>query len=186
MRGVTFLHDVARDARIALRTLRKNPGFTAVTILTLALVIGANSAIFSAIYTLVFRRLPYKDPNQLVMIWDSNRHTGADHIPVMTGRIRFCMTGQRVSAGWPHLLAVSAAAMFQERIWGTDERVNEIGCTSEFFPILGVSPFLGQSFDPRGDINNDLNAYPPPPSPFRNSQLLLLAAALRRESGRDR
>jgi len=84
-RGLTFLQDVARDARIALRTLRKNPGFAAVTILTLALVIGANSAIFSAIYTLVFRRLPYKDPNQLVAIWDSNRHTGVDHIPVMEG-----------------------------------------------------------------------------------------------------
>ncbi|HXN64580.1 MAG TPA: ABC transporter permease [Candidatus Acidoferrales bacterium] len=162
-RGLTFLQDVARDARIALRTLRKNPGFAAVTILTLALVIGANSAIFSAIYTLVFRRLPYKDPNQLVAIWDSNRHTGVDHIPVMEGSYPILHDGAKSFSGMAAFVGgIGQADMFQARIWGTEERVTEIGCTSELFPLLGVSPFIGHSFDPRGDVNNDLNAYPPP------------------------
>jgi putative ABC transport system permease protein len=158
------LQDVARDTRIGLRTLRKNPGFAAVTILTLALVIGANSAIFSAIYTLVFRRLPYKDPNQLVAIWDSNRHTGVDHIPVMEGSYPILHDRAKSFSGMAAFAggASSYNSMYQPRLWGTEERVVEVGCTSELFPLLGVSPFLGQSFGPRADVNNDLNAYPPP------------------------
>jgi putative ABC transport system permease protein len=162
--GWRWLEDIAHDVRYGLRVLRKNPGFAAVTILTLALVIGANSAIFSAIYTLVFRRLPYKDPNQLVTIWDSNHHTGVDHIPLMEGSYPILHERAKSFSGMAAFAdgASSYNNMFQPRIWGTEERVVEVGCTSELFPLLGVSPFLGQSFDPRDDVNNDPNAYPPP------------------------
>jgi hypothetical protein len=68
------------DIRRSLRALRKRPAFAAGTILTLALVIGASTAIFSALYGLVFRRLPYDDPGRLVMLWDSNRKTGEEQM----------------------------------------------------------------------------------------------------------
>ncbi|MGC1620484.1 MAG: hypothetical protein WA765_18485, partial [Candidatus Acidiferrum sp.] len=79
MRVQATLNILFEDFRIGARTLRKNPGFSCVAIATLALVIGANTAIFSAFYGLVFRHLPYKNPDHLVMLWRSNRRTGLQH-----------------------------------------------------------------------------------------------------------
>ena len=61
--------NIIRDARIGLRLLWKNPGFTVISVLTLALGIGATSAIFSVVYTTFFEPLPYRDADRLVMVW---------------------------------------------------------------------------------------------------------------------
>src|SRR5262245_41455295 len=70
------------DLRFAFSQLLKNPGFTAVTVLTLALGIGANKAMFSLVHAVILRSLPFKDPERLVMLWDSqNQAKGPVSLP---------------------------------------------------------------------------------------------------------
>jgi hypothetical protein len=71
-----------RDIRHGIRSLLKRPAFTAIALVTLALGIGANTAIFSVVQAVLLRPLPYKDPDRLVMVWEADQKKGANHIQV--------------------------------------------------------------------------------------------------------
>jgi predicted permease len=144
-RGVRFVDSLIQDLRYTLRTLRKSPGFTAVAILTLALGIGANTAMFSAVEGVVFAPLPYFQPDRLVMVWENNP--------------RF----PRVYVSYPNFLAWQRSARsFQQmgafREEGVDltspgapEHLNANEISSGFFSAIGAELSLGREFTPEED-----------------------------------
>lgn len=148
------MESLLQDLRFALRMLRKSLGFTAIAVLTLALGIGANTAMFSVLYGLVLRPLPYKDSSRLVMLWDSNTKTGAKHITVMEGSYSIfrsqAKSFENIAAFTP---TGSRDDLLAERLWGTDERVSAAGLTSQFFSVLGVIPIRGRPFLPSEDVS---------------------------------
>ena len=76
LRGLPFIETFFQDVHYALRMLRKNPGFTAVAVLTLALGIGANTAIFSVVYAVLLKPLPFTNPEQLFTAFQANEQRG--------------------------------------------------------------------------------------------------------------
>src|SRR6185437_10722369 len=132
-----------QDLRFALRVLRKSPGFTAVAVLTLALGIGANTAMFSVLYGLVLHSLPYADSSQLVMLWDSNSKTGQSQIPVEEGAFTIL---RNQAKGFDDMAAFRAGGGLVTTLWGTDEHIVYAFVTPQLFSVLNVAPLLGRTF----------------------------------------
>ncbi|HEX6773271.1 MAG TPA: ABC transporter permease [Acidobacteriaceae bacterium] len=129
------------DIRFAARQLRRNPGFTAVSALTLAIGIGASTAIFSAINPILFKPLPYPEPSRLLMIW--NTWQGA--------RSELAFGTWLELSQRSHSLASSAIfEPWQPAMTGAahPERLNGQSVSASFFPVLGVAPVLGRDFRP--------------------------------------
>ena len=137
------MESLLQDLRFAFRMLHKSPGFAAVAILTLALGIGANTAMFSVLYGLVLRSLPYADSSQLVMLWDSNRETGQDHIPVEEGSFTIL---RNQAKSFDDMAAFNSGGGLVTTLWGTDEHTVYAFVTPQLFSVLSVAPFLGRTF----------------------------------------
>ena len=129
-----------RDFRFALRMLRKSPGFTTVAIATLALGIGANTALFSVVNGVLLNPLPYPHPEQLVTIHESkpNFRTGSISYPNF---LDWQKDNHTLSA-----MAVSRPSSFNLTGAGPAEQLTAQFVTSDFFSILGVKPLLGRTF----------------------------------------
>ena len=139
-----ILEGIWRDVRYGLRMLRKNPGFAAVTILTLALGIGANTAIFSVINAVLLKPSPYKDPGRLITVWSQNLPKGftTDLVSALD------FADWRAQSHVFDEMAASTDAMYTMTGQGQPLAVTAYQFSPEVFQVLGVQPLLGRVFLP--------------------------------------
>jgi putative ABC transport system permease protein len=144
VRGGRWLGDLVRDARFAVRTLRHNPALTAAAILTLALGIGANTAIFSTLYAVVLRPLPFKDSNRLVMLFETNAERGWTQAEVAPANyFDWC---EQVDAFEDIAAYQSFGTTPVLSHDGEAQVLSSMNVTGNFFSVLGVPPALGRTF----------------------------------------
>jgi putative ABC transport system permease protein len=135
------------DLRYGLRMLAKDPGFTAVTVFTLALGIGANTAIFSVVNAVLLRPLPYRSPEQLVQIWQTDLKSKTSQVPPSYPDFLDWRAQNHVFQS----VAVYNWATFT--LTGSREPIHVDGlvATADLFSVLGVRPALGRLFFPEED-----------------------------------
>ncbi len=131
-----------QDVRYGIRTLVKTPAFTAVAVLTLALAIGANTAIFSVVNRVLLTRLPYKQPDRLVMVWEQNPHRKFDRNVVSPANF---LDWQDQNSVFERM-----AAVYDGHITltgnGEPEQVPIQAVSPGLFSLLGIDPSLGRTF----------------------------------------
>jgi len=130
------------DLRYGIRQLRKDPGFTTVAVLTLALGIGANTAIFSLVDAVLLRPLPFKEPDRLVMIWEDASRTG---FPRNNPTPATYMDWKSQNTVFEDVAALSWSD-FNLTGDGEPEKIEGNAVTANFFSLLGVPPVLGRPF----------------------------------------
>jgi putative ABC transport system permease protein len=146
--GWTWLERLRQDVEFGIRMLRKSPSFTAVAALTLALGIGANTAIFSVINGVLIRSLPFPNANELVWIANSFDEAG------LSGRTHTSFDYRDFRERSRTISAMAAYdAFFPYNSYnltgrGDPERPMGVDVTCNFFPVLGVAPLVGRSFAP--------------------------------------
>lgn len=143
------LESLLRDLRYCLRTLRRTPGFTVTAIVVMALGIGANVALFTVVRSILLKPLPFKDPDRLVSLYQSQKEFGA-FVPVDGGSFALWQQAAGTSA---EMSLVNAWQQYNVSFDGGQlpEHVEASWCTWNFFPVLGVTPVLGRSFNAADD-----------------------------------
>ncbi len=136
-----------QDIRFGWRALLKSPGFTIVAVVALALGIGANTAIFSVVNAVLLRPLPFKNPDQLVLIWESATHLG---FPKNTPSPANFLDWQRQSTVFTGMAAM-APKNFNLTGSSEPERLDGRRISANLFDVLGVQPQLGRGFQPQDD-----------------------------------
>ena len=137
-----MLSSFLRDLRYALRTLGRNPGFACVSVLALALGIGANSAIFTVVNSVLLQPLRYKDPEQLVVVRERNLKAGFPQFSLSPGNYLGFRDQNHSFAG----IAAFAGGGFNLAGGGEPERLRGARVTRNFFDVLGRKPALGRTF----------------------------------------
>ncbi|MEO7653052.1 MAG: ABC transporter permease, partial [Bryobacteraceae bacterium] len=141
-RAFAFVETMAQDVRYAVRTLRKSPGFTITSIATLALAIGANTAMFSVLNAILLRPLPYRSPEQLAMMW-----TEIPSQSVREGRSAYRNIEQwRSQSNSFADMAFFDPASVTLTSAAEPEQISVARTSPNFFPLLGVSPLQGRNF----------------------------------------
>src|SRR5579859_5856141 len=131
-----------QDFRYALRQLRRNPGFTTVAVVTLALAVGANTAIFSVVHTVLLAPLPYQQVGRLMMIWGRNVSRGEQSFPISAGD--FTDWKQKndvfedIAASYDNEVTLTGA--------GDPKLALGYAISPNYFHVLGVAPRLGRTF----------------------------------------
>jgi putative ABC transport system permease protein len=139
--GWHSLQALSQDIRFALRQFRQNPGFAAVAVLTLALGIGANTAIFSVVYSVLLRPLPFQSPDRLVQLFETEASPG--DYPLSGADYLDWQAQNRTLAGtslysWSHPVSASGES--------EPETALAVNAQANFFGVLGVQPIAGRTF----------------------------------------
>jgi putative ABC transport system permease protein len=145
-RGPRFIDALGQDVRFGLRVLRRNPGFTLTALLTLALGIGANTAIFSVIYGVLVRPLPYKDGHRLVVLNQQARLNNVNSLGFSVKEFQDYRDQNKTMEMVEH-----HAMSFILYGRGEPERVQTSVVSANFFDVLGVKPILGRTFLPEDE-----------------------------------
>ena len=130
-----------QDAKYALRMLRKSPSFTIITVLTIALGVGANTAIFSVVHVVLLKPLPFPQPDHLVELWETEAAPG--NFPLtdqdfLDWRAQNRTFDDMAVYTWPEPSNISGA--------GVPEQVRLVETQANFFSVLGIAPQIGRSF----------------------------------------
>ena len=150
-----WLESLLRDLRYIVRTLAHSPGFAAVAIFIIALGIGANVALFSLVYRIILNPLPYRDPGQLVTIYEHESSGSNPHgyLPVAMGTF---FEWKQASQGAAEMAVISPFQDYNVSAEGgrLPEKIDAGMCSWNFFSVLGVAPSIGRSFGPSDDRQN--------------------------------
>jgi putative ABC transport system permease protein len=152
-RGMTFWDSLSQDVRFAWRTLRRWPGYTAGTIVTLALGIGANTAIFSVVNDVLLEPLPYTDGHELVRVVQSRARPVAGETGVSIKELQEYRDSVKAVEGLVEYHQMSFVLLNN----GEPDRVDTGVVSSNYFDVLGITPVAGRSFT---DKDDDLGAEP--------------------------
>ena len=146
-RGLPWVESIAADIRYALRALRHSPAFTAVVVLTLALGIGANTAIFSVVRAVLLKPLPHREGDRLIYLRQSTDGPAGENVLFSVPEVRDLRNGARSLAG------IAEFSPFPFTLQGDDDAVRmEAGLvTGNFFEVMGLAPVLGRLTLPSDD-----------------------------------
>src|SRR5215467_11549795 len=137
-----MIEELLQDVRYGARVLWKNQGFTLAAVLTLALGIGANAAIFSLVYGVLLRPLPYENGGRLVVLHQQATKANQPNVPFSAQEIfDYRDTSKTLDAVVEHH---SMSFLLLGKDWA--ERVNTAVVSANFFDVLGVKPILGRAF----------------------------------------
>jgi len=141
------METLVQDLRFGIRLLLKNPGFSAVAILALALGIGANTAIYSVVDAVLFRPLPFYHPERLVAVWERDLTKGDDHDSVMAANY---LDWRRRSQVFEEMSAHAGGSVNLTGL-AEPERIRAARVSAGLFPLLGAHPEVGRTFLPDED-----------------------------------
>ena len=146
-RGLPWLESMAADIRYAFRALRHSPAFTTVVVLTLALGIGANTAIFSVVRGVLLKPLPHRDGDRLVYLRQSTETAGGGSVLFSVPEVRDFRDGAKSLGG------IAEYCPFSFTLQGDDDavRLNAGLVTGNFFEVMGLSPVIGRLTRPSDD-----------------------------------
>jgi len=136
-----------QDLRYGVRVLLKRPGFTFLSVLTLAIGIGVNTAIFSIVNAALLRPLPYADPDRLVRIWETHTATDLSEMEASYANYVDWIEQNTVFEGLAGYDAINVTLLGR----GIPERISGTRVAASFFSVLGVQPFLGRGYEPEDE-----------------------------------
>ncbi|HEX7181159.1 MAG TPA: ABC transporter permease, partial [Thermoanaerobaculia bacterium] len=143
-----LLEELAQDLRYGLRTMWRNPGFTLVAVLTLALGIGANAAVFSVVDGVLLRPVPLEGADRLMMVWETDRDSGTTREPASVPDF---LDFRERSRRFERLAAFQGLEVNLTPVHGEPTRLAALAVSHEYLPTAGIRPLLGRGFLPADD-----------------------------------